>query len=50
MSGVLTALGQRAGYGDYWTFKQTMFETDYAVHCVQLDAAGRQSHFNYNSA
>lgn len=50
VSGVLTALGQRAGYGDYWTFKQTMFETDYAVHCVQLDAAGRQSHFNYNSA
>jgi hypothetical protein len=50
LSGTLTSLGQRAGYGDYWTCKRTMFETDYAVHCVQLDTVGRQSHFNYNSA
>jgi len=49
LSGMLSSLGQRAGYGDYWTCKRTMFETDYAVHCVQLDAAGRPSQFNYNS-
>jgi hypothetical protein len=49
MSGLLASLGQRAGYGDYWTCNRTMFETDYAVHCVQLNAEGKRLNYNYNT-
>jgi len=32
----LLSIGQTAGYGDYWTAKKTMYESNYAVHCLQL--------------
>jgi hypothetical protein len=45
----LMSLGLKAGYGDYWTAKQTMFETNYAVHVMQLDSVGGRVKFGYNS-
>ena len=48
ISGLLASLGQRAGYGDYWTCNRTMFETDYAVHCVPLTAQGKRLNYNFN--
>jgi hypothetical protein len=50
MSGLLSSLGQKAGYGNYWTCKRTMFETNYSVHCFQIDKQCRPLSFNYNSA
>jgi hypothetical protein len=49
VSNALVSLGQRAGYGDYWTAKQTMFETNYAVHCLQLNPLGERREFGYNA-
>jgi len=50
LAGTLSLLGQRAGYGDYWTCKRAMFETDYSVHCFQIDQRCRPLGFNYNAA
>lgn len=50
VSNALLSLGQRAGYGDYWTAKQTMFETNYAVHCLQLNPLGERQEFGYNTS
>ena len=49
LSGLLASLGQRAGYGDYWTCNRTMFETDYAVHCMPLNAQGKRLNYNCNT-
>ena len=39
----------RAGYGDYWTAKPAMFETDRRVHCIPLLIDGTPDTRNYNS-
>ena len=44
----LEAEGLRAGYGDYWTAKPVMFETDRRVHCIPLFRAGTLDDRNYN--
>lgn len=44
----LEAEGLRAGYGDYWTAKPAMFETDRRVHCIPLSRAGTLDDRNYN--
>jgi len=49
LSGLLASLDQRAGYGDYQTCNRTMFETDYAVHCVPLTAQGKRLNYNYDT-
>lgn len=46
----LAELGQTAGYGDYWTAKRTMYETDYAIHCVQVDRLLRVKPYIYRQA
>ncbi|MGC4003119.1 MAG: hypothetical protein QM811_08275 [Pirellulales bacterium] len=48
ISRYLPELGLRTGFGDYWTCKRTLYETDYAVHMIPLDASGKQSDFAYN--
>ena len=45
----LMSLGQRTGYGDYWTAKQTIFESNYAVHCIQINRFGKRQEFGCNS-
>jgi len=45
----LLALGLSDGYGDYWTAKQSMFESDYALHVMQIDRSGARVRFGYNS-
>jgi hypothetical protein len=49
LSSLLVSLGQRAGYGDYWSCNRTMFETDYAVHCLPIDQKGGPLSIHYNS-
>lgn len=38
----------KAGYGDYWTAKPVIFETDRRVHCIPLYADGSLDDRNYN--
>jgi hypothetical protein len=49
LSARLASLGLKAGYGDYWTCKRTMFETNYAVHCLPINVLGKPNKVNYNS-
>lgn len=44
----LEAHDLRAGYGDYWTAKPVIFETDRRVHCIPLYADGSLDDRNYN--
>ena len=44
----LEAENLRAGYGDYWTAKPAMFETDRRVHCIPLSRDGTLDDRNYN--
>jgi hypothetical protein len=44
----LARFDQRAGYGDYWTAKPIMFETDRQVHCIPLFLNGKPDTRNYN--
>jgi len=46
----LDAEGLRAGIGDYWTAKQTMFLSDRRLHFVQLTPDGQIMRFNFNDA
>jgi len=46
----LADLGHPAGYCDYWTAKRTMYETNYAVHCVQVDPALRVRPYNFRES
>lgn len=44
----LARFDQRAGYGDYWTAKSIMFETNRLVHCIPLLLNGQPDTRNYN--
>ncbi|MGC4003121.1 MAG: hypothetical protein QM811_08285 [Pirellulales bacterium] len=44
----LVEQGLKTGFGDYWTCKRAMFETDYAVHIMQLNQFGERNDFAFN--
>lgn len=44
----LIAEGRSAGFGEYWSAKNLMFETGRAIHVIQLARNGRLQRWNYN--